>query len=45
MKFFAKLLVLGLAVEGTVASTWFSKAGEFMRSLSCLLVHLLVGFT
>lgn len=27
MKLFGKLLVLALAAEGAVASTWFSKAG------------------
>jgi hypothetical protein len=37
MKLFSKLLVLGLAVEVTVASNWFSKAGKhdhFLPSLS-----------
>lgn len=31
MKLFSQLLVLGLAAEGIVASSWFSKAGEFLK--------------
>lgn len=33
MKLFTQLLVLGLAAEATVASTWFSKAGKSDMSL------------
>jgi hypothetical protein len=29
MKLFSKLLVLGLALDGVIASSWFSKAGAF----------------
>lgn len=34
MKFFSQLLVLGLAAEATVASSWFSKSGMFTFRLS-----------
>jgi hypothetical protein len=33
MKLFAQFLVLGLAAEAVVASSWFSKAGTFHFSL------------
>lgn len=39
MKFFTKLLVLGLAAEVTVASSWFSKAGMLTLSIHSACHH------
>jgi hypothetical protein len=44
MKLFSQLLVLGLAADLTVASTWFSKAGKSSISPLFLLVIPFVFF-
>ena len=45
MKLFSQLLVLGLAADLIVASTWFSKAGKFSQIFCpCSSSHL-AGFT
>jgi hypothetical protein len=40
MKFFAKLLVLGLAADVTLASSWFSKAGMYILSILPLCLQI-----
>lgn len=37
MKLFSQLLLFGLAAEGVVASSWFSKAGMFLEPVSQIL--------
>jgi hypothetical protein len=41
MKLFSQLFVLGLAAEATVASSWFSKAGMFLKLSFLLSYHFL----